>query len=377
MAIINSSSYRLLNTSTIINILNSKSVQIKSYPHIRSQFYDLKKTSESKIILIVKSQYASNTEKIYDDITKLFAVDVLLGGKKVFTTGSKSNVLGVDFALTLQRGPSKVEIFFRKQKTEKLPELLRPGILNEEYFVSKINDQIQKINEARSVVNLINIFDPNLNLIFFENNVEKYTVPKVTSIQRTGQDNNKQDVKITTKGNNNVLISLKKQNFSFWSSASKYDPAKKILDYLITQNIVTYSYSNGRGSLVETSSNKNLIGIKINATVREIQKYCFGEGNEQVDYIMIQSFNFGDFTEIRKIGGGLDYKIEINSAKIYKNTSKDIMRMKNNVYLTIVPSSKDASALNPYKGLRVQFATNGSSRNYYVPNLPSISFGRL
>ena len=128
----------------------------------------MKKTSESKIILIVKSQYASNTEKIYDDITKLFTVDVLLGGKKVFTTGSKSNVLGVDFALTLQRGPSKVEIFFRKQKTEKLPELLRPGILNEEYFVSKINDQIQKINEARSVVNLINIFDPTLNLIFFE-----------------------------------------------------------------------------------------------------------------------------------------------------------------------------------------------------------------
>ena len=34
MAIINSSSYRLLNTNTIINILNSKSVQIKSYPHI-------------------------------------------------------------------------------------------------------------------------------------------------------------------------------------------------------------------------------------------------------------------------------------------------------------------------------------------------------
>lgn len=375
MAIINSSSYRILNARTVISILNSKSVQTTSYPHIRPRFYDLKKTSESKILLLVKPSFSSNIQKIYDDIAKLFSVDVLLGGKKVFTTGSNP-VLGVDLVITLQRGTSKVEIHFRSQKQDKKAELMRPGILNEEYFVSKINDQIQKINEAKSAVNLTNLFDPNLNIILTENKVEKDTIYKVSSIERTGQDNNKQDVKIKTKDNKNVLISLKKENFGFWSSASEYDAAKKILDYLVNNKLVNYSYSNNRGSLTDSSGNA-LKGIRVNATVGEVQKFCFGEGEGQVDYILIRSFDSGYFKEIRKITGGLDYKMKINSAKVYKKNARDILRIKKNVYLTIVPSSKNASGLNPYKGLKINFETSNHSSGYYEPNLPGISFGRL
>jgi len=82
MTIINSSGYRVLNSTTVINILNSAAVQTKNYPHIRTTFYGLKKSTDNKVMVIVKSQYSTNVERIYDDITKLFATDVLLERKK-------------------------------------------------------------------------------------------------------------------------------------------------------------------------------------------------------------------------------------------------------------------------------------------------------
>lgn len=380
MAIINSRGYRVLNSLTVINILTSSAVQNKNYPHIRTRFYDLKKNSDSKILLTVKSPYSLNIEKIYDDITKLFATDVLLGGKPVFTTGRKSNVLGVDYILTLQRATYKLEIFFKSQKDTrpKVPELLRPGILNEEYFVSKINDQIKKIEEAKSVIGMPKIFDPSLNLVLYENNRQKYTITGITSIERIGQELGKSDVKIKTKNRTEVNISLKKENFSFWGSASKYSAAKDILDYLRNNNIVSITNKAGRGSLVDISTGKPIIGIKMKATVGEIKKYCFGGEGNLVDYILIQSFNVGDFKDIRKVGGGQDYKLELNSALIYKETANDIIRMRDNVYLTIVPSSSNSSALTPsYPGFRIQFATAGASSAYYEPNVPANAINRL
>ncbi len=380
MAIINSRGYKLLNSNTVINILKSSAVQIQKYPYVRSRFYELKKTSDSKILLTVKSQYASNLERIYDNITKLFSVDVLLGGKNVFVTGRPSNVLGVDFILTLQKATSKLEIFFKSQKTikPKVPELLRPGILNEEYFVSKINDQVKKINEAKKTIALPNLFDPNLNLVLYENNQQKYTITGVKSIERVGQLLEKEDVLIKTKNNKNIKISLKKENFSFWGSASKYTAAKDILDYLIKSNLISVSNSSGRGVLTDVSTGKPLIGIRAKATIGEIKKYCFGEGGNKVNYILIQSFNVGDFKDMRKVGGGQDYKLELNSSIIYQETSSDIIRMRDNVYLTIVPSSKNSSILMPsYPGFRIQFATNTASKGYYEPSFSNVSLGRL
>jgi hypothetical protein len=328
----------------------------------------------------VKSQYSSNLERIYDDITKLFSTDVLLNGKSIFVTGRQSNVLGVDFILTLQRATSKFEIFFKSQKSikPKVPELLRPGILNEEYFVSKINDQVKKINEAKNTIALPNLFDPNLNLVLYENNQQKYTINGIKSIERVGQLLGKEDVSIKTKNNKKIKISLKKENFSFWGSASQYSAANDILDYLIKSNLISVSNSSGRGVLTDISTGKPLIGIRLKATIGEIKKYCFGEGMNKVDYILIQSFNVGDFRDIRKVGGGQDYKLELNSSIIYKETSNDIIRMRDNVYLTIVPSSSNSSALMPnYPGFRIQFATKGASKGYYEPSLANISLGRL
>ena len=380
MTIINSSGYRVLNSTTVINILNSAAVQTKNYPHIRTTFYGLKKSTDNKVMVIVKSQYSTNVERIYDDITKLFATDVLLGGKNVFTTGEKSKYLGIDFVLNLQRGINKVQIFFKTEKTirPKVPELLRPGVLNEEYFVSKINDQVQKINQAKLAVGMPTIFDPNLNLILFENNKQKYTINGITSNERIGQELGKSDVRIKTKNRTEINISLKKQNFSFWSSASKYTAAKNILDYLVKSNVISVSNSSGRGAITDASTGKPLIGIKMKATIGEIKKYCFGDAENKVDYVLIQSFDVGDFKDIRKVGGGQDYKLELNSETIYTETASDIIRMKDDVYLTIVPSSDNASALTPtYPGFKIQFANAAASSKYFEPNLPTGTLGRL
>ena len=380
MAIINSSGYRILNASTVVNILTSSAVQTRNYPQVRQNFYTLKKSGENKILLIVKSQYSTNIERIYDDITRLFAVDVLLGGNKVFTTGEKSKILGIDFVLNLQRGPNKVQIMFKTEKTTKpkVPELLRPGVLNEEFFVSKINDQVRKINEAKLMVGMPNVFDPNLNLVLFESYREKYTITGINSIQRIGQELGKSDVRIKTKKGKEVNISLKKQNFSFWSSASKYTAAKNILDYLVKSNIVVISNNSGRGVLLDANTGRPLIGIKAKATVGEIKKYCFGDADNKVDYILIQSFNVGDFRDIRKVGGGQDYKLELNSEIIYTESSNDIIRMQDDVYLTIVPSSDNASALMPkYPGFRIQFANAAASSAYFEPKLSIGTLGRL
>ena len=380
MAIINSSGYRILNATTVINILNSSAVQNKNYPQIRTTYFDLKKTSDSKLLIIVKQQYSGNIERIYDDITKLFATDVLLGGQKVFTTGEKSNLLGIDFVLNLQRSTKKVQVFFKSQKPSrpKVPELLRPGVLNEEYFVSKINDQVKKINEVKIAVGLPDIFDPSLNLVLYENNKQKYTINGISSIERIGQELGKSDVRIKTKNRTEVNISLKKENFSFWGSASKESAAKDVLDYLSKNNIVSVSSKNGKGSLTDVSTGNNLIGIRLKATVGEIKKYCFGGEGNKVDYILIQSFDAGDFKDIRKVGGGQEYKLELYSAMVYKEIANDIIRMRDNVYLTIVPSSDNASALTPnYPGFRIQFATAAASSKYYEPNIPANSLNRL
>lgn len=380
MAIINSSGYRILNATTVINILNSSAVQTRNYPHVRRNFYSLKKSGENKILVIIKSSYTNNIERIYDDITRLFATDVLLGGKPVFTTGQKSNILGVDFILNLQRATYKVNLFFKTEKAtkSKVPEILRPGVLNEEYFVSKINDQVQKINEAKAAVGMPTIFDPSLNLVLFENNTQKYTITGINSIQRIGQELGKSDVKIKTKSGSDINISLKKQNFSFWGSASKYEAAKNILDYLVKSNIIFVSNSSGRGVFKNPLTGSPVLGIKVKATIGEIKKYCFGEADGKVDYILIRSFNVGDFRDIRKIGGGQDYKLELNSAIIYKENANDIIRMKDDVYLTIVPSSDNASALTPtYPGFRIQFANASASSKYFEPNLPIGTLGRL
>jgi len=383
MAIIDSTTYRILDARTVISILTSGKVQTnKNYPHIRSTYFDLKKTTESKVVVMVKPSYASNIEKIYDDVAKLFSIDVLMGNRKVFTTSEKSNTVGISFILNLQQQVKNVKILFKSSKSslkDKLPELLRPGVLNEEYFTSVISDAIDKLNEAKTEVGMPNVFNPRLLLGIHENNAKKYTVGPIKSAERIGQELGKTDVRIKTD-DGNINISLKKENFSFWSSASQYAAAKNIMDHLVRTNQIQISKNGaGKTELKDPTTGKKIEGIKLPATVGEIKKYCFGENENKIDYILINSYNPGDFAEVRKTGmSGEDYKLDLNSKIVYTKTSTDIIRMKDDVYLTIVPSSKNASALTPnYPGFIIQFANKKSSSKFFEPNMTGAFLQRL
>lgn len=383
MAIIDSSSYSILNARTIINILTSSKIQNnRNYPHIRSSYFDAKKATESKVIVLVKPLYSSNTERIFDDIAKLFSVDVLIKKKKVLVESETSNAVGVNFVLDLQYQSKSVKILFKSAKSEikeKLPEILKPGSLNEEYFTSVINDAIVKLNESKEEVGLPRIFNPRLLLGIYENNVKKYTIGPVKSIERLGQELEKTDVRIKTDSGN-INISLKKENFSFWSSASKYSAAKNIIDHLIATNQIQISKSgSGRTEITNPVTGEKINGIKLPATIGEIKKYCFGENTNKIDYILINSYNPGDFKEIRRTGlSGEDYKLDLNSTIVYTETSKDIIRMKDDVYLTIVPSSKNSSALLPdYPGFRIQFANKKSSSKFLLSDVKGASLQRI
>lgn len=382
MAIIDSSGYALLNARTIINILTSSKIQRnKNYPHLRSSYFDIKKVSESKILILVKSPYTSNIEKIYDDVARLFSTDVLIKKKKILVESEDSNAVGISFILDLQQQSKNVKILFKSTKSEvkqKMPEILKPGSLNEEYFTSVINDAVVKLNETKEEVGLPRIFNPRLLLGIYENNVKKYTVGPIKSIERLGQELEKTDVRIKTDAGN-INISLKKENFSFWSSASRYSAAKNIINHLVQTNQIEISKSSGRNVIKNPVTGEKIDGIKLPATVGEIKKYCFGENTNKIDYILINSYNPGDFKEIRKTGlSGEDYKLDLNSKIVYTETSKDIIRMKNDVYLTIVPSSKNSSALLPeYPGFRIQFANKKSSSKFLLPNTTGAYLQRI
>jgi hypothetical protein len=382
MALIDSSTYAILNSRTIMSILTSSKVQNnKNYPHLRSSYFDIKKVSESKILLLVKSTYISNIEKIHDDIARLFSTDVLIKKKKILVESETSNAVGFNFILDLQQQSKSVKILFKSAKSEikqKLPEILKPGSLNEEYFTSVINDAVIKLNESKEEVGLPRIFNPRLLLVIYENNVKKYTVGPIKSIERLGQELEKTDVRIKTD-NGNINISLKKENFSFWSSASRYSAVKNIINHLVQTNQIEISSSSGRTLIKNPVTGEKIDGIKLPATVGEIKKYCFGENTNKIDFILINSYNPGDFKEIRKTGmSGEDYKLDLNSKIVYIETSKDIIRMKNDVYLTIVPSSKNSSALLPeYPGFRIQFANKKSSSKFLLPNITGAYLQRI
>ena len=213
----------------------------------------------------------------------------------------------------------------------------------------------------------------------YENNIKKYTIGPIISSERIGQELGKTDVRIKTDSED-INISLKKENFSFWSSASKYAAAKNIIDHLVQTNQIQISKNgSGRTEIKDQKTGKKIEGIKLPATVGEIKKYCFGEDENKINYILINSYNPGDFAEVRRTGmSGQFYKLDLNSKIVYTETVKDIVRMRDDVYLTIVPSSSNASALMPnYPGFIIQFANKKLSSKYFVPNVNGTFLQRI
>jgi hypothetical protein len=78
--------------------LNSKIVQISKYPHIRPQYYSIKKTSDSKLVIFVNKQFSSNSEKIYDSYGYFFCVkSQIIKPRKNFKIENPINLKNIIF----------------------------------------------------------------------------------------------------------------------------------------------------------------------------------------------------------------------------------------------------------------------------------------
>lgn len=258
-----------------------------------------------------------------------------------------------------ENGYGYVKIQLEKSKN-KSSGILKPGEPYELYFQSVILDELERLKELREELEGVppQIFDAynNLTLNVYGGG-KQISIGPIRSVDKVGQTGKKPDISIKTKTGKDVTISLKQGNFSFWGSADTYQNVpKKILENSLKKGVVSLKSSPEQPVVFDN----NVGGIRVPATVEEIKKFCFG-GSTGVDYIVINA----------KLTGVSRNIISMNGINIFKNNNNgDIMRLMSDVYLIIrAGSSRNASAMYPYKGLTVTFANRAHAfdpRNRYV-----------
>lgn len=253
----------------------------------------------------------------------------------------------------------KVELHNAKSK---LPKVLRPGEAYELYFKSMILDGLGELKELKenleipdSIFNLYN----NLTMNLYDSSGMKASIGPITGVEKVGQALGKSDVDVSVRNKPKVKLSLKQSNFSFWSSAATYTPRPlTILNNAINSGKVIIKPS----SVGLTVFDNGVGGIRVPATIDEVQKFCFG-GVTGVNYIIISGGNY------RKEDKKTDNKmiLQVSAEKVYKNgIPAELSRMQPDVFL-IIKSNADgrtSSGLSPYRGLSIHFANR---RHAYDP----------
>lgn len=252
------------------------------------------------------------------------------------------------------------------QKTS-TPQVLKPGEAYELYFESMVKDGLNELKQLKEELDLPdNVFNSyhNLTLNLYDSDGKKSSIGPVTGVEKVGQLLGKSDVNISVRNKPKVKISLKQSNFSFWSSAATYTPRPL--------NVLNSAINSGKVIVKKTSSgltyfDNNVSGIRVPATIEEIQKYCFG-GDGGVDYVIISGGN------VRKEGNATDNKmiLQVTAEKIYRNrVQSEYSRLQPDVFLVIKSNSdgKTASGLSPYRGLTIHFVNRRHAfdpKNNYV-----------
>jgi hypothetical protein len=244
----------------------------------------------------------------------------------------------------------------------KTPKVLRPGEAYELYFNSIIKDgltELKDLKENLDIPDTIFSLYNNLTLNLYDDDGKKASIGPIVGTEKVGQLFGKSDVNISIKNKPKVKISLKQGNFSFWSSASTYTPRPlNILNSSIQSNKVTVKTTSGG----LTYFDNNVGGIRVPATLPEVQSYCFG-GLNGVDYIII---NGG---AAKKENKTTDNKmiLQVTANKIYRNKiPSELLRMQPDVFLLIKSNSdgRTSSGLSPYRGLTIHFVNR---RHAYDP----------
>jgi hypothetical protein len=242
---------------------------------------------------------------------------------------------------------------------EKKPEVLRPGMAFELYFESIIKDEISKLEDLQKEYGSpeIPLSFFNLTLSLFNNENKKYiNISNIVDAERVGQNKNKPDIKIMRESDSGsrkptIKISLKQGNFSFWSSANTYRNALEILDNNISKGIISVNTSmSGLRSFPS-----GIGGIYVPATKEETKKFCFGEGDNTVDYIVINS---------KYQGIDENLVMDVICEKIYSKTSQsDLTDLMKDVYLLIEETEPGENGSKMLRGFGVKFVNGKKIKN--------------
>ncbi|MDW7641844.1 MAG: hypothetical protein SCG72_05515 [Nitrosarchaeum sp.] len=243
-----------------------------------------------------------------------------------------------------------IKIFAGLHKT-KTPEVLRPGIAFELYFESIIKGEISKLKDLQKEYGrpLIPLSFFNLTLNLFDNkNKNSINIFNIVDAKRVGQTNDKPDVELirrldTGSPRPTIKISLKQGNFGFWSSANTYRDALEILDRNISDGIVSINTSMSGAR----SFSSGIRGIYVPATKEETKKFCFGEGKNKVEYIVINS---------KYQGIDENFVMNVICEKIYRETSpSDLNELMKDVYLLIEETEPGRGGAKIMKGFDIKF----------------------
>ena len=321
-----------------------------------------------------------NNTNLYNSFTKDFTFKITATARTAdsFFIGKLRNVLN---QITVSSSSFKVYLRLISEsapiipKKEKLPEILRPGILNESFLELLVLDQLQQIKEIEKELSPIfpNAFkNSKLILNLYEQSTKKVKIGPIRSIQtvgnvRIGGLQQKPDILINVPGKS-IKISIKANIFPGWSSASNYVGAKSVFDYFQSKGIIEYD-TNG----ILKVNNITCNGIAIPATLGEVKKFCFN--GDEVDYILINNFSVNDIiSNLTKVHNN-NYTIDLRCNRIYINNNQDIQKIQKDVYLTIQKSTSKSSKLLP--GFRIEFVPKNKLRDARLLKTLTTIPGRL
>jgi len=302
-----------------------------------------RKKNTTKVIPIDKTKSIGIIKRIEDELAKRYP------NVKI----KKSKDGNITKLIPISSG-SYGNIHITTLKSEKSP-ILYGGKAYEAYFNSSIVDGLTKMKEMRDILDIpFSEFSNNFKLyLMIYANAKKIEIGPIQSTNMIGGENRKTDEQITLVGGKKINVSLKQENFFWWSGADTLDPVhsirpKNIIEKAINIGIVTV---NQKGEDKEIIFPAHISGIRTLATLDEIKKYAFGGTSDKIDYIVI---NAGK--------PNLDYEgdgnmiISMRGVNVFTNgKTRELIELQNDVYMVIYKTTGRSSSMKPYTNVSVKF----------------------
>lgn len=244
--------------------------------------------------------------------------------------------------------------------------LLRPGVAYEYFFHSFIVDAFEKRNDLATSLGLTTVQKKNLfkiYLIITTTAGKRIQIGPINDTQQIGQQNKKTDERITLTTNTVVNLSLKQENFWWWSGGFTNDESikkryKSIIKAAISKGIVKEKNN-------QITFEPGVEGIRFPTTINEVKKFAFseGSGDDQIRYVIKHAVE----PKVSHVDDEITvYAIARNIYDI--NNDSDLSEVQADMYGIIGSKpGKQPISLSPYGGVYVMFVTKKYAfQNKYI-----------